>query len=346
MKVIPLGTSSGKPTLRRNVSALAVVREGEWLLFDCGEGTQTQIARAGLHPNRLAAIFITHLHGDHFNGVSGLLATMGMDRRTKELTLVGPTGIAEYLDTLARLKILQVNYPLEVKELSPARARSETVNPRGASDSIGKLSRKFYGPSGQATPLAGDKSSGASMDEQWVVYDTEEYVVTTRPLDHRVFTLGYRVQERPRPGRFNVERARALGIPEGPMFGRLQSGHSIQLDDGRAIHPCDVLGPERPGKAVAYCTDTRPCEAAAALGRNTDLLIHEATFTDDLAAEANDFGHSTAAQAARTARRAGARRLLITHFSTRYPDARLLIEEAQSVFPETILAEELAQFEV
>src|SRR5215216_163387 len=119
MRVIPLGTSSGKPTLKRNVSALAVVREGEWLLFDCGEATQMQISRAGLNPSRLSAIFITHLHGDHFNGLAGLLSTMGLDRRARELVLVGPHGIREYLDTLARLKILFVNYPLKVKELGP-----------------------------------------------------------------------------------------------------------------------------------------------------------------------------------------------------------------------------------
>src|SRR5215469_3689326 len=118
MKIVPLGTSSGKPTLRRNVSALAVVREGEWLLFDCGEGTQTQIARAKLNAGRLAALFITHLHGDHFNGVSGLLSTMGLDRRAQELALIGPPGISEYLDTLARLKILYVNFPLSLREFN------------------------------------------------------------------------------------------------------------------------------------------------------------------------------------------------------------------------------------
>src|SRR6185436_6197468 len=117
MKVIPLGTSSGKPTLKRNVSATAVVREGEWLLFDCGEGTQTQIQRAGLSPSRLTGIFITHLHGDHFNGLAGLLSTMALDRRERGLTLIGPPGMSEYLDTLARLKILFVNYPLEVREI-------------------------------------------------------------------------------------------------------------------------------------------------------------------------------------------------------------------------------------
>src|SRR5690349_22828314 len=117
-KVITLGTGSGKPTLRRSVSAVAMVWEGEWVLFDCGEATQIQVMRAGLHSSRLRAIFITHLHGDHFNGLSGLLSTMGLDRRVRELLLVGPPGIRDYLDTLSRLKILYVNYPLDVREFA------------------------------------------------------------------------------------------------------------------------------------------------------------------------------------------------------------------------------------
>ncbi|HVG17499.1 MAG TPA: ribonuclease Z [Blastocatellia bacterium] len=303
MRVIPLGTSSGKPTLKRNVSALAVAREGEWLLFDCGEGTQTQIARAGLNPSRLSAIFITHLHGDHFNGLSGLLSTMGLDRRVRELMLVGPQGIREYLDTLARLKILFVNYPLEVKELS-------------------------------------------SMSEPTPVYDAADYTVSAYPLDHRIYDAGYRIQERERPGRFNLERARSLGIPEGPLFGRLQSGNDVQLDDGRVIRPSDVLGPPRRGKAIAYCTDTRPYAGSVELARDVDLLIHEATYTQELTEEAREYGHSTAAQAARIARDSGARQLLITHFSTRYPDATPLLEEARTVFSNSVMAQDLVEVEV
>jgi len=303
MKVIPLGTSSGKPTIKRNVSALAVAREAEWLLFDCGEGAQTQITRAGLSPNRLVAVFITHLHGDHFNGLPGLLSTMGLDRRTRELTLAGPPGVREYLNTLERLRVIFINYPLDLKELT----------------------------------AAADSNS---------VLETADYTVTARPLDHRLFALGYRVDERSRPGRFNVARARELGVPEGQLWGQLQSGNDVKLDDGRTIRSSDVLGAQRPGKSVAYCLDTRPCAAAIELARGVDLLIHEATYTEELAAEAREYGHSTAAQAARTARDAGARRLLITHFSTRYPDPAILLEEARAIFPETILAEDLMEIEI
>lgn len=303
MRVIPLGTSSGKPTLKRCVSALAVARESEWLLFDCGEGAQMQIARAGLTTSRLVAVFITHLHGDHFNGLPGLLSTMGLDRRTRDLGLTGPRGIRDYLDMLERLRVVFLTYPVEIREFK-------------------------------------------TLPDSCVVYETTEYTVTALSLDHRVFALGYRIDERPRPGRFNVERARELGVPEGPLWGRLQAGQEVRVADGGIVRPADVLGPVRPGKSVAYCLDTRPCGNSLKLARGVDLLIHEATYTEEFAAEAQQYGHSTAAQAARTARDAGARRLLITHFSSRYPDATPLLEEARAIFPDTILAEDLTEIEV
>lgn len=303
MRVIPLGTSSGKPTLKRNVSALAVAREAEWLLFDCGEGTQMQITRAGLSPSRLSAVFITHLHGDHFNGLPGLLSTMGLDRRTRGLGLTGPHGIREYLDMLERLRVAFLTYPVELKEFN-------------------------------------------SLPESTVVFETAEYSVSALALDHRLFALGYRIDERPRPGRFNVEQARKLGVPEGPLWGRLQSGEDVRLADNSVVRSSDVMGAARPGKSVAYCLDTRPCAMAVQLARGVDLLIHEATYTEEFAPEAQQYGHSTAAQAARTARDAGARRLLITHFSTRFPDPTLLLQEARAIFPDTILAEDLMEIEV
>jgi len=285
------------------VSALAVAREAEWLLFDCGEGTQMQITRAGLSPSRLSAVFITHLHGDHFNGLPGLLSTMGLDRRTRGLGLTGPQGIREYLDMLERLRVAFLTYPVELRQFN-------------------------------------------SLAESTVVYETAEYSVSALALDHRLFALGYRIDERPRPGRFNVEQARKLAVPEGPLWGRLQSGEDVRLVDNSIVRSSDVMGAARPGKSVAYCLDTRPCAMAVQLARNVDLLIHEATYTEEFASEAQQYGHSTAAQAARTARDAGARRLLITHFSTRFPDPTPLLQEARAIFPDTILAEDLMEIEV
>ncbi len=307
MKIIPLGTSSGKPTLYRNVSALAVVGEGEWWLFDCGEGTQMQIARAGLSPQKLAGIFITHLHGDHFNGLPGLLSSMALDCRTKELTLVGPVGISEYLRLLADLKICFVNYPLILREYDGGSFKNHSFE---------------------------------------MVFESKAHFVVTRPLNHRIFALGYRLEEKIKPGRFDLDRAKALGIPAGPLYAQLQSGRSITLDDGRVVEPAEVLGPPRPGKVVSYCLDTRPCENAVQLCRDADWAVHEATYTEDLIDEAHHFGHSTAIQAAETARKAGAKQLLLTHFSSRYLDLRPLLEEARGIFPETYLAEDLREVPV
>lgn len=307
MKIIPLGTSSGKPTLRRNVSALAVVGEGEWWLFDCGEGTQMQLARAGLSPQKLVGIFISHLHGDHFNGLPGLLSSMALDNREKELTLVAPTGVREYLELTARLKICFVNFPLNLIEF----------NERSFADKAEKL-----------------------------VYESPRFTVVTRPLDHRIFALGFRLEEKIKPGRFNLERARELGVPAGPLYSQLQSGKPVTLADGRVITPSEVLGEPRPGKVVSYCLDTRPCTNAARLAANADWLIHEATYTDDHIEESHHFGHSTAIQAAEIAAEAQAKKLLLTHFSSRYTDVRQLVDEARSVFPNTLAAEDLAEYEV
>jgi ribonuclease Z len=285
------------------VSGLAIAREAEWLLFDCGEGTQVQIVRAGLSPSRLSAVFITHLHGDHFNGLPGLLSTMGLDRRTRDLRLTGPRGIREYLDLLERLRVVFRTYPVELSEFS-------------------------------------------SLPRLTVVVETAEYTVSALALDHRLFALGYRIDERPKPGRFNVDKARTLGVPEGPLWGRLQSGEDVSLADGKVVRSSDVVGPPRPGKSIAYCLDTRPCTMSVQLAQDVDLLIHEATYTEEFAIEAQTYGHSTAAQAARTARDAGARRLLITHFSSRYSDSTPLLQEAREVFPDTVVAEDLIEIEV
>ena len=252
--------------------------------------------------------FITHLHGDHFNGLAGLLLTMALDKRERELAMIaGPPGIGEYLDVMRHLKILWTNYPLVLCE---------------------------YGKQNFADAA------------QIQVYDSERFTIVTRPLDHRIFALGYRVQEKDRLGKFDLARAKELEIPAGPLFGKLQRGESITLPDGRVIESCEIVGAPRPGNSVAYVLDTRPCENAVLLARDVDWLIHEATFSEALLDEAANYGHSTAQQAARTALDAGAQRLLITHFSSRYPDASLLLTEARAIFPATTMARDLMEIEV
>jgi ribonuclease Z len=181
--------------------------------------------------------------------------------------------------------------------------------------------------------------------EPGVVYEADEFVVEARRLEHRGdFAAGFRFEERLRPGRFDPERARTLGVPEGPAFGRLQGGTPVSTPDGTTVRPEQVLGPPRPGIAVAYVTDTRPCDGGRALAAEADLLYHDATFADEHGARAEQTGHSTAREAATVAREAGAKRLLLGHLSARYPDPAPLVVEARSIFPGAEVAEELRRY--
>lgn len=166
-------------------------------------------------------------------------------------------------------------------------------------------------------------------------YRGDGFSVVSAPLEHSIETLGYCVIEDDRPGKFDVEKARALGIEPGPIYAEL-----IRAGDAR------VLGPSRPGRRVAYCSDTRPCDAAVALARAADVLIHEATYAEEMRAEADARLHSTAAGAARVASQAGVRKLILTHFSSRYRDVAPLLEEARAIFPNTEAAEDFAVFAV
>lgn len=179
-----------------------------------------------------------------------------------------------------------------------------------------------------------------------VVYQTTELTVTARPLDHRGFAMGFRLEEQTRPGRFHPERAQALGVPEGPAFARLQSGEAVTVEDGTTVRPNQVLGAPRPGVSLAYVTDTRPCDGGRALADDVDLLYHDATFTDALHARAVETGHSTAREAAEVGRDAAVDRLLLGHLSARYDDPAPLEAEAKAVFPRARVAEELRRYEL
>ncbi len=161
------------------------------------------------------------------------------------------------------------------------------------------------------------------------------FTVIATPLDHSIPALGYCVIEDDRPGAFDPQRARDLGIPPGPRWHELQ----------RAGDP-RVCGPPRAGRRVAYCTDTRPCASAVELARGADVLIHESTYAEELRADAEARLHSTARGAAEVARDAGVGRLILTHFSTRYLDVTPLVHEAREVFPKSDAAEDFAVFSV
>ncbi|MBL8978729.1 MAG: ribonuclease Z [Gemmatimonadetes bacterium] len=306
LKLTFLGTGAACPTVDRNVAALALAREGETLLFDCGEGTQRQMMRYGVSFT-FRDIFFTHFHSDHLLGVIGLLRTLGLlnifgeqEARSEGLTLYGPRGAKRILSHALEVGIERVKFPVEIVELA-----------------VGDVVRR------------------------------DEYDIVTFPTEHRADTIGYALVEHIRKGRFNPDLARAMGIPEGPLWGRIHKGETVTLPDGRVITPAELVGQPRPGRKVVITGDTRPVPAVQEVSTGADLLVHEATFSHLDQARARETGHSTATEAAEIARAAGVKRLALTHISPRYSrEAPELLAEARGIFPETVIARDGMELEV
>lgn len=184
-----------------------------------------------------------------------------------------------------------------------------------------------------------------------VIYEDEEFIVKCGPLKHRVTAFGYRVEEKDRPGRFNVEKAAELGIPSGPVYGKLKRGEQVTLPDGRIVNGGELCGPTEIGRKFVYCTDTIYCDDAVELAGDADVLIHEATFAHQDAQLAFERLHSTSTMAAQTALAAGVKLLLMTHFSPRYaPGNEIelsdLLTEARAIFPNTEMAYDFLTHEI
>jgi ribonuclease Z len=306
VQVTFLGTSAGVPTRSRNVSCVALrhVQRAEVWLFDCGEGTQHQILRSDLKFSQITRIFITHLHGDHLFGLTGLLATCGMAGHTRHITIYGPAGLNDYLQDVIRRTETHLSYPTVV----------HTV-------------------------------------EEGTIFEDEEFRVSCIPLEHRAPSYGYRVEELDRPGAFNVEKAKASGVPPGPLYGKLKKGELVRLADGRELDGRDFSGRAVEGRRFVYCTDTIYSPRSVELALDADLLIHEATFAhqdEDLARRSL---HSTTTMAAQVALEARVSKLLITHFSPRYAVGNQvtpgdLLNEARAIFPHTEMAHDFLTLEV
>lgn len=297
--VIFLGTGGSVPTPKRGLSAIAIKRKDEMLLFDCGEGTQRQMIQAGVGFHRKTKIFVTHLHGDHVLGLPGLLQTMSLFGRKNKLEIYGPIGIKDFINSIDKTVRFTLTFPVFVKEI-----------------------------------------------EEGIVCQEKEYTITAVKAVHIDPSLAYALVEKPRPGKFNVNKANELMVPEGPLWSKLQSGKAVRLSDGRLIEPSNVIGASRPGRIIVYTGDTGPSEKIVKLAKNADLLIHEATFDDEMKQRAIEDGHSTPSIAAETAKQACVKQLIITHISARYKNANLLLKQAKKIFYNTKIAKDFMELEL
>ncbi|MCU6708197.1 ribonuclease Z [Paenibacillus sp. J5C_2022] len=219
---------------------------------------------------------------------------------------------------------------------------------------------RLFGPKGiRAYIETTFKLTGTVLDYDLIIEELEEgrtgllyegdgCNLEAAPLEHRIPCFGYRVIEPDAPGRLLTGKLEALGVPKGPLYGKLKRGETITLQDGTIVRPSDVIDGKLVGRIVTILGDTSPCANAVKLADGADLLVHEATFAAGMEEKARAFGHSTTMDAARTAKEAGARRLIMTHFSGRYSleDLSGLREEAASLFPSADVATDLAVFEV
>ncbi len=298
MRITFLGTSGSMPSKDRGASGVVVRRGRELLMFDCGEGTQRQMVKAGIGFQRPMRVFVTHLHGDHVLGLPGLLQSMSLLRRERKLHVYGPTGLVKFVQAF--------------------------------SESLG----------GPLFPVI-----LTEVLEPGVVYEEKGYRIEAVKAIHRTNSWSYGLFESPRPGRFNPERASELGLPEGPIWNRLQHGDDVEVD-GVIFRPGMVCGPPREGRSIVYSGDTSPNDDLIHLAKGADVLIHESTFLEELSDRAEEDGHTTAAQAAEVARSAGVERLVLTHISSRYPEPDAILFEAKKVFDNVVVASDLMEIEV
>jgi ribonuclease Z len=215
---------------------------------------------------------------------------------------------------------------------------------------------EIYGPEGIKRFLEGTREALQFAltfpVEIYEIYDAgvickeEEYVVEAAWSNHVIPSLAFAFVEKPRAGKFYPDKARALGVPEGELWSKLQHGDKIRLPDGRVVKPEEVLGPLRLGRKIVYTGDTRPFKGFPKFAAYADLVIHDATFDDALAEKASVDGHSTPSQAAEAAEKAKVKKLVLTHVSARYADAGLLLEQAQKVFKNTMVAEDFMELKL
>ncbi|MDR2473935.1 MAG: ribonuclease Z [Tannerella sp.] len=300
-KVHILGCGSATPTIRHASSAQVVEHRGKLYLIDCGEGTQLQMRRYHIHFNRLAHIFISHLHGDHFFGLPGLLSTLGMLGCKGDITVHGPVGIDAFLNPIIENFCSDMPFGIHYNIVDTAKHE--------------------------------------------LIMEDRSIKVYSIPLKHRIKTCGFLFEEKEGERHIIPEMIRRYEVPDTKV-GLIKRGMDFLTPDGQTIPSDKFTRPPDPVRRYAYCSDTGYTTAIVPYIEGVDCLYHDSTFLEKDLPRAEATFHSTARQAAQTAKTAHVGKLILGHFSARYRNDNLFLEEAKTIFPNTVIADEGKIFNV
>ena len=294
-ELLILGSSSASPTSERNPSAQLLNIAERLFLVDCGEATQIQLRRFKARFQTIDHILISHLHGDHFFGLPGLLSSMHLLGRKQELNIYCPPELKTVMDLLNSVSETRLNYP---------------INWRFTSD-----------------------------DGMNLLFEDDKMEVYSFPLRHRIFCTGFLFREKPLPRKIDKYMLDKRHVSVADIH-LLKQGMDVVNADGETVKNAEVTLDPPPPRSYAYCSDTVYTPGIVEFIKGVDVLYHESTFLEDKADRAAKTFHTTASQAAEIARAAGAKQLLLGHFSARYTDLREFITQATPIFEHCELATE------
>ncbi len=294
-----LGNNSAVPAFDRHPTSQVVTYDGNNYLVDCGEGTQIQLINYKVRRSKISHIFISHLHGDHYFGLVGLINTLSLLSHQQELHVFGPSPLQEIIELQLRVADTKICYPLH-----------------------------FHAISGPAT-----------------LVDTDKLMVKCFRTNHRIECYGFSFTEKRPARKLNPVKAREMEIPQA-FFDRLTKGEDYTRKDGTLVKNDRVTEPGDPGRQYVYCADTKYDESLIPHLLGADMIYHETTYLDNLRERAEARFHSTSKQAALLAQKAGVKKLLIGHFSSKYDTLEEFEQEAREIFPNTELALEGVAYNV
>ncbi len=292
-EVTILGSSSATPIFNRNPSAQLLNVNEHFYLIDCGEGTQLQLLRYGLKAQRINHIFISHLHGDHYLGLIGLLSSLHLNGRTKAMHLFAPAALLEIIEVQFKYSETELRYPL------------------------------IFHP------------TNAEKSQQ--IFENSDLKVETIILNHRIPCTGFKFVQKKRLRKAIKEKIEEFNIPANAI-PNLKRGLDYTDAQGKVFKAADLTREAEEPRSYAYCSDTICSWNYLENIMGVDTLYHEATFMNDMLERASETFHTTALQAGEIAKKAGAKQLIIGHFSARYRDLIPLLEESRTLFTNTQLA--------